>query len=117
MSSAMTPDRRQRILTELGLVSYRLRTSSRNTAAKPESATPSPRLCVTARDAAAPPGSNPAAAIWTQVLTWLGRTDDEVDWQADQDGAIVLPPVASWATPEGKRGLWLALKRQAKGRC
>lgn len=116
MNAQIASDRRQRALAELGLVSYRLRAPERDAAANTGSgAPPSVRLRVAVPDASAPPGAGPAAAIWAQVLAWLGYAGDEVGWRPGEDGVIVLPPIASWTTPEGKRGLWRALKHQAKG--
>lgn len=103
---------RGQVLAELGLVRYRLRT--RPGALAPTRAA---ALRVAASGASGTPNQGVEAGIWRQVLAWLGRDADEIDWQNAPDaGVIVLPPLAQWSSPDGKRGLWLALKGQVRER-
>lgn len=115
MTVAVRERRRQRLLAEMGVVRYRLRGDGRRADAatpRPATADPAIALMVHARDAAGPPASGAAAAVWSQVLAWLGLPPSQVRWSAEAcAGAVELPPPSSWPTPEGKRGLWLALKR------
>ncbi len=117
--------RRARILGELGLVRYRLRTL---TSAGAPAATrvadaiaPSavrPALTVHVPDIEeGVAGTDVAAAVWGQVLAWLRLAADDVEWSRAPDApALVLPASTEWSTPAGKRALWLALKPFAAAR-
>lgn len=119
MTAAVRERRRQRLLAEMGLVRYRLRgdggradAAAAMPAAQRANAEAAIALTVVARDAAALPASGAAAAVWAHVLAWLGLSPSQVRWSsAMAEGAVELPPPSSWPTPDGKRGLWLALKR------
>jgi hypothetical protein len=128
MSTLMTPARRALILAELGMVRYRLRSPRESSSS--DKATVENEKAVTDETDARPPatrhvlavnaaGTTQAptgaieAAIWTQVLLWLGYRADEIAWSRE-DGAIALPPTRNWSTPQGKRGLWNALKAHVR---
>jgi hypothetical protein len=128
MSTMRAPARRVLLLAELGIVRYRLRSprkssSSDKAIAENETAVaegakacpPATRraLAVNAAGMTQAPTGAIEAAIWTQVLLWLGYRADEIDWSRD-DGAIALPPTRNWSTPQGKRGLWNALKAHVR---
>lgn len=73
-------------------------------------------MWVWAPDGDGMPTTGIAAKIWPQVLAWLGYREDEVAWlPVATDAAVVLPPVTDWSSAAGKRALWLALKRHARG--
>lgn len=128
MSANVSGARRSRLLAELGIVRYRLRgtrapavaTAAMTTPATPATGTASvvdrdtgSSLAVNAAGIIEPPSGGIEAAIWTQVLAWLGYRADEVEW-ARGEGAVALPPMRNWATPQGKRGLWNALKAHVR---
>lgn len=155
------PDRRARVLAELGLVRWRLRDRSAGDAATgaavgdsggrvadaqaavgstaasgragrtslvsapvPGSAVQATArtgvraaLRVAAPETRAAPADPVAATVWSQVLAWLGYRSEDVAWfAAGEQDVIVLPPVATWRTPEGKRGLWQALRAHVRVR-
>lgn len=122
MTNVMS-SRRQRVMAELGLVRYALRPVIAERAGGRLPATSAgaevgadagPSLRVHAEGADTAPSAGPTAAIWAKVVEWLGRSVDDIGWQPDHPDAIELPPVASWTTPDGKRGLWLALKSHVR---
>jgi hypothetical protein len=129
---------RARVLAELGLVRYRLRSPSRRVpsdasapdaiattdvilaeadhAPRPAQAQVAPRptavLMIHVPDTGGEPVTADAAVrVWQQVLAWLRLDERDVAWSSTPDGsACVLPASHEWSTPQGKRGLWLALK-------
>ena len=128
MNAEVSGSRRSRLLAELGIVRYRLRGTTTDasthvvastatvmidTPAPPATHIVKPTISVNAAGITEPPAGGIEAAIWTQVLAWLGYGADEIVW-ARGDGAIALPPTRNWATPQGKRGLWNALKAHAR---
>lgn len=135
----MNPHRAS-VLAELGLVRYRLRGAPvgvgvAGSVSATESAAPAKAVSAEPNDAAGPahvePASRPvailtvhvpdtggepvtsgaAAQVWRQVLTWLRLDERDVAWSSTPtQPACVLPASHEWSTPQGKRGLWLALK-------
>lgn len=101
MTPASDRVRQQQVLAQLGLVRYRLR-------GDPSASDARAVLEVSAPDSPAAPVEGPAAQVWTGVLAWLGLEPAQVRWR--EHGGLALPALAQWSGPEGKRGLWLALK-------
>lgn len=101
MTLAVDDTRRRQVLAQLGLVRYRLRAATVDPAAPPA-------LHVSAPGSRAAPADGPSAEVWAAVLAWLGLDAGQVRWSGG--GGVELPAVASWSGPDGKRGLWLALK-------
>lgn len=126
---------RDHLLAELGVVRYRLRTPTaagslaRAVAPAPAAASaPSPGatrrepvadgvlLQVSADGCSSAPVSGAAARVWSAVLAWAGLEEGQVHWHprigdaADPEAVVALPAPGRWSDPEGKRGLWLALK-------
>lgn len=127
-------DPRARLLRELGVQRFRLRkrepapadtaqlapaaagttnTSTQASSAQASAVTPVTALCLYRPDGSGAP-EGVAAVVWTQVLSWLARSPDQVRWVSNPDGdALELPAASQWTSPAGKRNLWQALKAMA----
>jgi hypothetical protein len=105
VTAAADSARQRQVLAQLGLVRYRLRTPQAGADARGDADV---ALEVSAPGSRSLPVAGDAAAVWAKVLAWLGLAPDEVRWR--ERGGVVLPAVADWSGPNGKRGLWLALK-------
>lgn len=136
MMPVVDETRRRRLLAEMGVVRYRLREPRSPVVAVPAGQLPSidtarrasldvnPQtsspgrdqefaLAVNAGGSVTAPSSGVEAVIWRQVLAWLGYASTDVTWRTG-DGSIGLPAIQTWSTPEGKRGLWNALKAHVR---
>ncbi len=105
MTPAADDARQRQVLAHLGLVRYRLRTPQAQAEAHGDVEL---ALEVSAPGSRSLPVTGDAAVVWAKVLAWLGLAPGQVLWR--EQGGLVLPPVAEWSGPDGKRGLWLALK-------
>lgn len=130
MSGAAVEHRQARLLRELGVRRYRLRSTAVTSSGAGDTdvastavAVPDPaatetvqlRLYRAGGDDGSPNG--PAALVWSQVLTWLGMPDDQVHWLAQPEpGRVALPACDDWLSPAGKRALYQALKFRAPER-
>jgi hypothetical protein len=93
--------RQRQVLAELGLVRYRLRAGEDPSGSQAT-------LEVSAPGSRSAPVEGEAAQVWAGVLAWLGLEAGQVRWC--EHGGLALPAIARWSAPDGKRGLWLALK-------
>jgi hypothetical protein len=103
VTAAVGQARQRQVLAQLGLVRYRLRATS-----EPAARAATTVLQVSAPGSRAAPVDGVHGQVWNGVLAWLGLERDQVEWR--EQGGRALPAVADWASPAGKRDLWLALK-------